>query len=118
MRRRPLGRSGLQVAPLAFGGNIFGWTVDEATSFELLDAFVDAGFNLIDTADVYSKWIPGHVGGESETIIGKWIKKSGKRNKVVIATKVGHLMGMGLENGKGLAKEYILRAVEGSLKRL
>ena len=118
MEKRELGRSGIKVAPLAFGTNVFGWTADEATSFELLDAFVDAGFNLIDTADVYSKWIPGHVGGESETIIGKWIKKSGKRNKVVIATKVGHLMGMGLKDEKGLAKEYILRAVEGSLKRL
>ena len=118
MEKRELGKSGIKVAPLAFGTNVFGWTADEATSFELLDAFVDSGFSLVDTADVYSRWIPGHVGGEAETIIGKWIKKSGKRNKVVIATKVGHLMGMGLKSEKGLAKEYILRAVEGSLKRL
>src|ERR1700730_14024979 len=98
MEKRELGKSGIKVAPLAFGTNVFGWTADESTSFELLDAFVDAGFSLVDTADVYSKWIPGHIGGESETIIGKWIKKSGKRNKVVIATKVGHLMGMGEKN--------------------
>ena len=97
MQQRALGRSGLMVAPLAFGGNVFGWTADEATSFALLDAFVDAGFNLIDTADVYSRWVPGHSGGESETIIGRWLKKSGKRDRVVLATKVGMDMG----DGKG-----------------
>jgi aryl-alcohol dehydrogenase-like predicted oxidoreductase len=114
-QRRKIGNSGLEVGPLAFGGNIFGWTADEATSFRLLDAFVAAGFNLIDTADVYSRWIPGNKGGESETIIGKWLKKSGHRDKVVIATKVGMDMG-GTE--KGLSRAYILRAVERSLQRL
>ncbi|MES2972874.1 MAG: aldo/keto reductase [Pseudomonadota bacterium] len=112
---RELGRSGLQVSPLCFGGNVFGWTADEATSFSLLDAWVDAGFNFIDTADVYSIWAPGHTGGESETIIGKWLKKSGKRDKVVIATKVGKPMG---EGKKGLAPAYIRQAVEDSLRRL
>ena len=89
MQLRELGRSGLQVSPLAFGGNVFGWTVDEAQSFRLLDAWLDAGFNFVDTADVYSRWVPGHTGGESETIIGKWLRQSGKRNRVVLATKVG-----------------------------
>lgn len=112
---RKLGNSGLEVAPLAFGGNIFGWTIDELTSFKLLDAFVAEGFNLIDTADVYSRWVPGNQGGESETIIGKWLKKSGNRAKVVIATKVGMEMGPG---EKGLSKAYIFRAVERSLTRL
>lgn len=115
MKKRKLGHSPLEVAPLAFGGNVFGWTVDEATSFTLLDKFVDSGFNLVDTADVYSRWVPGHKGGESETIIGKWLKQSGKRAKVVLATKVG--MDMGGDN-KGLRPEYILRAVEDSLGRL
>ncbi|MGH8820883.1 MAG: aldo/keto reductase [Rhodoferax sp.] len=115
MNKRPLGRSGLQVSPLAFGGNVFGWTVDEATSFSLLDAWVDAGFNFIDTADVYSRWVPGHTGGESETILGKWLKQSGKRSQVVLATKVGMDMGSGR---KGLAPAYIRRAVEDSLRRL
>jgi aryl-alcohol dehydrogenase-like predicted oxidoreductase len=115
MKKRQLGNSGLQVAPLAFGGNVFGWTADEPTSFALLDAFVDADFNLIDTADVYSTWVQGHSGGESETIIGKWLKRSGKRAKVVIATKVGKEMGT---NRKGLSKAYILQAVEDSLRRL
>src|SRR5262245_9007507 len=87
MHLRPLGRSGLQVAPLALGGNVFGWTADEAASFAVLDAFVDDGFNLIDTADVYSRWVPGHAGGESEAMIGRWLKKSGKRHRVVLATK-------------------------------
>ena len=115
MNRRALGRSGLQVSPLCFGGNVFGWTVDEATSFKLLDAWVDAGMNFIDTADMYSRWAPGHSGGESETIIGKWLKRSGKRDKVVLATKVGKDMG----DGKvGLAPAYIRSAVEASLKRL
>ena len=89
MNKRKLGHSGLEVFPLAFGGNVFGWTVDERTSFNLLDAFVASGFSLIDTADVYSVWVPGHVGGESETIIGNWLKRSGRRQDVVIATKVG-----------------------------
>jgi aryl-alcohol dehydrogenase-like predicted oxidoreductase len=100
MELRELGRSGLKVAPLAFGGNVFGWTADEATSFRLLDAFVDAGFNLIDTADVYSAWVPGHLGGESESVIGRWLKAAGKRQRVVLATKVGKPMG---EN-KGLSR--------------
>ncbi|MGD9228338.1 MAG: aldo/keto reductase [Desulfobacterales bacterium] len=115
MEKRKLGKSGLEVAPLAFGGNVFGWTVDETTSFALLDAFVDAGFNLIDTADVYSTWVQGHKGGESETIIGKWLKRSGNRAKVIIATKVGKEMG---PNSQGLSKAYILQAVEDSLQRL
>ncbi len=115
MIRRELGRSGLQVSPLCFGGNVFGWTADEATSFKLLDAWVDAGMNFIDTADVYSRWVPGHRGGESETIIGKWLRQSGKRDRVVIATKVGKDMG----DGKvGLADGYLRSAVEASLKRL
>jgi len=110
-----LGKSGLEVAPLAFGGNVFGWTVDESTSFKLLDNFVAAGFNLIDTADVYSYWVPGNHGGESETIIGNWLKNSGDREKVVIATKVGMEMG---PDKKGLSRSYIFKAVEGSLRRL
>jgi aryl-alcohol dehydrogenase-like predicted oxidoreductase len=115
MITRELGRSGLEVTPLCLGGNVFGWTVDEATSFKLLDAWVDAGMNFIDTADVYSRWVPGHTGGESETVIGKWLKQSGKRSKVVLATKVGKDMG----DGKvGLAPAYIRSAVEASLKRL
>ena len=115
MKLRKLGNSGLTTGPLAFGGNVFGWTVDEALSFRLLDAFIDAGFSMVDTADVYTRWIPGHVGGESETIIGKWFKQSGKRSKVVLATKVGMEMG---EGKKGLSKSYILSEVETSLKRL
>jgi aryl-alcohol dehydrogenase-like predicted oxidoreductase len=115
MDKRKLGNSGLEVAPLAFGGNVFGWTVDESTSFVLLDAFVEAGFNLIDTADMYSTWVKGHKGGESESIIGKWLKRSGNRTKVVIATKVGKEMG---SNRKGLSKAYIKQAVEDSLRRL
>lgn len=115
MIKRKLGNSGLEIAPLALGGNVFGWTVDEPTAFTLLDSFVAAGFNLIDTADTYSRWVPGNKGGESETIIGKWLKRSGNRSRVVIATKVGSEMGT---NKKGLSKAYILRAVEDSLKRL
>jgi aryl-alcohol dehydrogenase-like predicted oxidoreductase len=115
MKKRKIGNSGLEVAPLAFGGNVFGWTTDESTSFELLDAFVEAGFNLIDTADVYSRWVEGHNGGESETIIGKWLKRSGNRTKVVLASKVGKEMG---PNRQGLSRTYILQAVEDSLKRL
>src|SRR5579863_9404849 len=113
--RRPLGNSGLSVGPLAFGGNVFGWTADETTSFKLLDAFVAADLNLIDTADVYSRWIPGHRGGESETIIGKWLKSRGKRSQVIIATKVGVEMG---PDEVGLSRAYIQRAVERSLERL
>lgn len=115
MQLRSLGRSGLQVSPLAFGGNVFGWTVDEALSFRLLDAWLDAGFNFVDTADVYSSWVPGHSGGESETIIGKWLRQTGKRNRVVLATKVGKPMG---EGKKGLSPAYIREAVDASLKRL
>lgn len=115
MEKRELGKSGLRVSPLAFGGNVFGWTADESTSFALLDAFVAAGFDLIDTADVYSNWIPGNSGGESETIIGKWLKRSGHRQRVCLATKVGMDMG---EDRKGLSAAYIQRAVEDSLRRL
>jgi aryl-alcohol dehydrogenase-like predicted oxidoreductase len=115
MTFRPLGRSAVQVSPLCLGGNVFGWTVDEATSFSLLDAWLDAGFNFIDTADVYSTWVPGHAGGESETVIGKWLKRGGRRERVVIATKVGMDMGGGRV---GLRPGYIRRAVEDSLRRL
>jgi aryl-alcohol dehydrogenase-like predicted oxidoreductase len=115
MQTRRLGDTELEIVPVVFGGNVFGWTVDEARSFELLDAWVDRGFNCIDTADVYSVWMPGHVGGESETIIGKWLKQSGKRDEVVLLTKVGMEMKSG---GKGLSKKYILEEVEQSLKRL
>jgi aryl-alcohol dehydrogenase-like predicted oxidoreductase len=114
MNKRPIGRSGLSTAPLMLGGNVFGWTADEATSFAVLDAFVDAGFNAIDTADGYSRWVPGHRGGESETTIGRWLKRSGKRDRVLIATKVGTDMG----EGKTVRKDYVLRAAEASLKRL
>lgn len=115
MEKRILGQTDLAVAPLAFGGNVFGWTLDEKKSFELLDAFVDAGFNFIDTADSYSTWVPGNKGGESEVIIGKWMKLGHKKNKVIVATKVGSDMGQG---HKDLSKKYILKAVEDSLKRL
>jgi aryl-alcohol dehydrogenase-like predicted oxidoreductase len=115
MNKRKLGKTGLEIAPLVFGGNIFGWTVDEPTSFKLLDAFVAAGFNSVDTADVYSKWVPGHTGGESEIIIGEWMKRSGNRNKIIVATKVGMDMGDGK---KGLSKSHILRSAEDSLGRL
>lgn len=110
---RELGRSGLKVAPIAFGGNVFGWSADEKTSFALLDAFVDAGFNLVDTADVYSSWVPGNHGGESETIIGKWLRHSGKRERVVIATKVAKW-----SERPGLSAENIAAAVDDSLRRL
>jgi aryl-alcohol dehydrogenase-like predicted oxidoreductase len=113
MQLRQLGRSTLSIAPLAFGGNVFGWSADEQRSFELLDAFVDAGFNLIDTADVYSAWVPGNRGGESETIIGKWLKRNGKRDKVLIATKVAKWV-----EHRGLSPLNIRQAVEGSLQRL
>jgi aryl-alcohol dehydrogenase-like predicted oxidoreductase len=115
MEKRKIGRSDLEIAPLVFGGNVFGWTADEAMSFRLLDAFVDAGFNAIDTADTYSRWVPGNRGGESETIIGKWLKQSGKRNRVLIFTKVGHEMA---PDKKGLKRGYILSSAEDSLKRL
>jgi aryl-alcohol dehydrogenase-like predicted oxidoreductase len=115
MEKRELGKSGIKVDPFCFGGNVFGWTADEKTSFELLDAYTDNGFDFIDTADVYSSWASGNKGGESEAIIGKWLKKSGKRDKVVIATKVGKPMG---HDKKGLSKKYITQAVEDSLKRL
>lgn len=116
MNKRPLGHSGLEIAPLVFGGNVFGWTIDEKTSFELLDAFVDAGLNAIDTADMYSVWADGNQGGESETIIGKWLKANpGKRDKVLILTKVGMELGAGR---KGLSRHWIEQAVEDSLRRL
>ncbi len=115
MKMRKLGGSGLEVAPLAFGGNVFGWTIDEPTSFRLLDAYVAAGFNFIDTADVYARWAPGNQGGESETILGRWLQQGGRRDRVVIATKVGMEMGA---DRKGLSRAYILRAVEDSLRRL
>ena len=94
VQKRAIGNSGLAVAPLALGGNVFDWTADEAASFAMLDAFVDAGGTMIDTADVYSAWVPGHVGGESERMIGRWLKRSGKRDQVVIATKVGFMAGL------------------------
>jgi aryl-alcohol dehydrogenase-like predicted oxidoreductase len=115
MEQRQIGTSGIKVYPFCFGGNVFGWTIDEQQSFKILDQFLDAGLNFIDTADVYSSWVPGNKGGESETIIGNWLKSSGKRDKVVIATKVGKPMG---EAKKGLSRKYITSAVEDSLKRL
>ncbi|MFI4888541.1 MAG: aldo/keto reductase [Burkholderiales bacterium] len=115
MKRNKLGRTGFEVAPLAFGGNVFGWTADEATSFRLLDAFVGAGGNLIDTANSYSRWVPGHQGGESEVIIGRWIANRRHHDDVVIATKVGSDMGLG---EKCLRRDYIVQAVEESLRRL
>ncbi|MBN8906287.1 MAG: aldo/keto reductase, partial [Rhodospirillales bacterium] len=113
--QRQLGQSSLRVSPICFGCNVFGWTADEKTSFALLDAWVDAGFNFIDTADVYSRWHPGNQGGESETIIGKWLKSSGKRDRIVLATKLGIEMGPGK---KGLSRAYMMQAVEDSLRRL
>lgn len=113
MQHRPLGRSGLSTAPLVFGGNVFGWTADEATSHRLLDAFVDGGFNAVDTADVYSAWVPGHEGGESESVIGRWLKAGGKRDKVLILTKAAMW-----PKQPGLSAANIAAAVEGSLKRL
>src|ERR687892_498942 len=111
VEKRTLGRSGIEVAPLALGGNVFGWTADEATSFDILDAFVDAGGNMVDSADVYSAWVPGHKGGESETVIGNWLKRDpAKRDKVVIATKVGFF--------EGLAPDKIAAACDASLRRL
>ena len=115
MQYRTLGRSGLRVAPLCLGGNVFGWTANEAASFKVLDALVAAGLNFIDTADVYSTWVPGHHGGESETIIGNWLKRSARRKDVVIATKVGMEMA---PDRKGLSAAHIARSVEASLGRL
>ncbi|RWC61566.1 aldo/keto reductase [Mesorhizobium sp.] len=115
MQKRCLGRTDLSIAPLVVGGNVFGWTADEKTSFDLLDRFVGAGFNAVDTADSYSRWVSGHEGGESETIIGKWMKDRGNRDKVVVITKVGSDMGQG---HKDLSAAYIERAVDASLKRL
>jgi aryl-alcohol dehydrogenase-like predicted oxidoreductase len=114
MEFRQLGCSDLRLAPVMLGGNVFGWTIDETTSFGILDAFVDAGFNAIDTSDSYARWVPGNPGGESETIIGNWLKRSGKRDRVLIATKVGEDMG----EGRSLKKDYILRECEASLRRL
>ncbi len=115
MKMRKLGKTEMEIAPLVFGGNVFGWTTDQTTSFKLLDAFIAAGFNSVDTADAYSKWVPGHKGGESETILGEWMKRSGNRKKVIVATKVGMDMGDGK---KGLSKQHILRSAEDSMKRL
>lgn len=119
LKTRALGRSALSTAPLIFGGNVLGWTIDQPTSFRVLDAFVDAGFNAIDTADVYSRWLPGHVGGESETIIGEWLKARGRRDDVLILTKVGSPMGQnGDDNRDDLSPGWIARAVDDSLRRL
>ncbi len=115
MQKRRLGRTDLSIAPLVLGGNVFGWTADETTSFDLLDRFAEAGLNAIDTADVYSRWAPGNKGGESETIIGKWMKSRGTRDKIVVVTKVGSDMGQGK---KDLSAAYIEKAVDASLKRL
>ena len=115
MQKRELGKSGLKIAPLVFGGNVFGWTVDERTSFALLDGFTGAGCNCIDTADIYSAWVPGHKGGESETIIGKWLKQRGRRDEVVILTKLGFSR---KDEGGVLTRKRILEDVEASLKRL
>jgi aryl-alcohol dehydrogenase-like predicted oxidoreductase len=117
MEKRQIGKSDIIITPFVFGGNVFGWTVDEKTSFTLLDAFVDSGLNCIDTADVYSRWVPGNKGGESETIIGNWLKKTGKRNQVIIATKAGSSMNPN-DSKKNLSKDYIIKAAEDSLKRL
>jgi aryl-alcohol dehydrogenase-like predicted oxidoreductase len=114
MEMRKLGSSDLQVSPIMLGGNVFGWTADEANSFRILDAFVDRGFNFVDTADVYTAWVPGHSGGESEEVIGRWLAQSGKRKNVVLATKVG----MEVRGRKGLSKDHILRSAEESLRRL
>jgi len=114
MEKRTLGKTDLNIAPIVFGGNVFGWTINEQKSFEILDHFVESGFNFIDTADVYSRWVPGNKGGESETIIGNWLKKHNKRHDVIIATKVGSDMGQ----GKSLKKDYIINQVEHSLSRL
>ena len=115
MEKRQLWQSSLHVAPITFGGNVFGWTADEKASFALLDSFVASGFNFIDTADVYSRWHPGNKGGESEVIIGNWLKARGGRDKVIIASKLGIEMAPGK---KGLSRKYMMQAVEDSLQRL
>jgi aryl-alcohol dehydrogenase-like predicted oxidoreductase len=115
MKTKKLGHSSLHVPPLCFGGNVFGWTANEKMSFQLLDALVESGLNFVDTADVYSVWAPGNRGGESETIIGRWLKQTGKRAEMIIATKVGMEMS---PDRKGLSKAYILQAAEESLRRL
>ena len=115
MEKREIGNSGIKVYPFAFGGNVVGWTINEKQSFEILDAYIDFGLDFIDTADVYSVWAPGNKGGESETIIGNWLKKTKKRENVIIATKVGMQLDI---DKKGLSKNYIINAVEASLKRL
>ena len=115
MQMRKLGSTGIEIAPLVFGGNVFGWTADRETSFALLDAFLEAGFNAIDTADVYSRFAPGNQGGESETLIGEWMKSRGNRERIVLITKAGMSMGEGLA---GLGREYLPRACEASLERL
>ena len=115
MQLRPLGRSGLSVSPLCLGGNVFGWTADEATSHALLDRYAEAGGNFIDTANVYSSWVPGHMGGESESVIGRWLRASGQRDRMIVATKIGmDIPGL----GKGLTRAQIERGAEDSLRRL
>ncbi len=114
-KARRLGHSGLEIAPFCFGGNVFGWTVDEKRSFEILDTFVNSGFNVIDTADVYSGWVQGNQGGESETIIGKWLHERGRRDRVLISSKFGMSMGAGKS---GLSRTYMRSAIEDSLRRL
>ncbi len=115
MQKRMLGNSGMEIAPLVLGGNVFGWTVQEPAAFQIFDAFTDAGFNMIDTADSYPFWVPGNKGGESEAMIGNWLARSGKRASVIIATKVGWEIS---PERKGLKREYILKSAEDSLKRL
>jgi aryl-alcohol dehydrogenase-like predicted oxidoreductase len=115
MTKRKLGNSGIEVRPLMLGGNVFGWTIDEAQSFKVLDAFAAAGFDFIDTADIYSKWVPGHTGGESEMILGHWMKQRGNRSKIILATKCGFEIAPGK---KGLSRKYLLEAVDDSLRRL
>ena len=120
---RPLGNSDITVRPLCFGGNVFGWTIDEPASFQILDAFTAAGFDFIDTADIYSKWKPGNNGGDSELILGKWMKSRNNRSKIILATKVGMEMPAASSGGwggagKGLSKKWILHEVEASLARL
>jgi len=115
MEKRRLGQSSLEVPPITFGCNVFGWTVDEKTSFALLDAWLEAGFNFLDTADVYARWVKPNTGGQSETIIGNWLKARGNREKIVLATKLGIEMAPGK---KGLSRAYMQTAVEDSLRRL
>jgi len=115
MNTRELGRGGIRIAPLVFGGNVFGWTADRETSFAILDRFADAGFQAIDTADVYSAWVPGNHGGESETIVGEWMARRGRRDRTIVITKVGSEMGPGR---KGLSRAYIRDAIDASLRRL